>query len=162
MEITAVPLPGFGGVEVLAYDKYLNHYGSAYVKEVSLETLQKEADIISLHIPLTSETEEMVNDGFIKKCKPGCILINTSRGKNINLYDVYDALVSGQLGGACLDVFPWEPPSAGPEAFRNAFDKLCKLDNVILTPHIAGWTVESKRKISAVLLDKISAIARNS
>jgi D-3-phosphoglycerate dehydrogenase len=147
-------------VQVLAYDKYLNNFGSEYVKEVSLETLQQEADIISLHIPLTSETEEMVNGDFLKQCKPGCLLINTSRGKNINLYDVYDALVSGKLGGACLDVFPWEPPSAGPETFRNVFDKLCQLDQVILSPHIAGWTIESKRKISEVLLKKISAIVR--
>lgn len=146
-------------VRVLAYDKYLQDYGSAEVHETSLENLLEQADIISLHIPLTPETMEMVDAQFIATCKPGCILINTSRGKNINFEDVLAALSSGQLGGACLDVLPFEPPSAGTETFTNAFAKICGMDNVVLSPHIAGWTVESKRKIAEVLLKKLRSIA---
>ncbi len=142
-------------VRVIAYDKYLSNYGDAHVKEVALEALLYEADIISLHIPLTRETNEMVNARFLEKCKNGCVLINTSRGKNVNLPDVLRALKSGKLGGACLDVLPYEPPSAGPVQFKMVFEELCTLDNVVLSPHIAGWTVESKQKISAVLLMKI-------
>lgn len=147
-------------VRVMAYDKYLNNYGDAYVEEVSLATLQKEADIISLHIPLTAETEGMINAEFIHRCKQGSILINTSRGKNVNLSDVVKALDSGQLGGVCLDVLPVEPPAKGSPEFKDVFEKLLLQDNVVLSPHVAGWTVESKRKISEVLLQKISSITR--
>jgi D-3-phosphoglycerate dehydrogenase len=145
-------------VHVLAYDKYLEGYAPSHVQETDLETLIAEADIISLHIPLTDETKELVNAAFIQKCKPGFVLINTSRGKNVNLHDVLTSLQTGQIKGACLDVFPVEPPSAGPDTLRESFAMLCKLDNVVLTPHVAGWTMESKRKIAQVLLRKISTI----
>jgi D-3-phosphoglycerate dehydrogenase len=142
-------------VRVLVYDKYLKGYGTEYLKEVSLENVLAESDILSLHIPLTEETREMVDRAFIDRCKPGFVLINTSRGKNLRLEAVVDALQSGQMGGACLDVFPYEPPSGGPEEFRKVFDALCRLEQVVLSPHVAGWTVESKRKIGEVLLRKI-------
>ncbi len=147
-------------VRVMAYDKYLHGFGDSMVEEVALETLQQHADIISLHIPLTPETEEMVDARFIKKCKQGFVLINTSRGKNVNLFDIAVALTTGHMKGACLDVLPYEPPQKGPESFRKIFESLCQNDNVILSPHIAGWTVESKRKISEVLLKKISLIVQ--
>ena len=142
-------------VRVLTYDKYLENYGSGNVQEVALEILLAQADIISLHIPLTPETKEMVNMAFLEKCKRGCILINTSRGKNLNLRDVSEALKSGQLGGVCLDVFPFEPPMAGPDDFKQVFAELCLMNNVVMSPHVAGWTVESKRKIAEVLVGKI-------
>ena len=142
-------------LRVLAYDKYLKNYAPSYVMETDLEKVLSESDIISLHIPLTPETKELVDSTFIQRCKPGFILINTSRGKNINLEDVVHGLKSGQIGGACLDVFPNEPPTSGSEEFKNLFGELCQLDNVVLSPHVAGWTVESKRKISEVLLNKI-------
>jgi D-3-phosphoglycerate dehydrogenase / 2-oxoglutarate reductase len=142
-------------VRVLAYDKYLEGYAAEHVEEVSLETLLTESDIISLHIPLTPETKEMVDTSFIRQCKKGVVLINTSRGKNINLSDVLNALKRGDIGGACLDVFPYEPPSSGPEEFKVLFEELSRLESVVLSPHVAGWTVESKRKISEVLLRKI-------
>ena len=142
-------------VRVLAYDKYLSNYGTENVSAVDLLTLMEESDIISLHIPLTSETREMVDAAFISRCKPGFILINTSRGKNVNLRNLVDALRAGQMGGACLDVLPNEPPSSGGDGFKKAFDELCLMENVVLSPHIAGWTVESKRKIAEVLLTKI-------
>lgn len=142
-------------VRILAFDKYLKQYGSDLVNEVDLATLQQEADIISLHIPLTGETREMVDGVFISKCKPGFVLINTSRGKNVNLVDVRDSLKSGQMGGACFDVLPFEPPLKGTGDFMAVFEDICQMDNVVFSPHVAGWTVESKRKISEVLLKKI-------
>jgi D-3-phosphoglycerate dehydrogenase len=146
-------------VNVIAYDKYLENYGNEKIREVSLETLQREADIISLHIPLTAETMKLVDAEFISRCKKGFMLINTSRGKNIDLKAVVDGLHSGHLGGACIDVFPNEPPSSGDEDFKRLFMELCQLDNVVLSPHVAGWTVESKRKIAEVLLQKITSFA---
>jgi phosphoglycerate dehydrogenase-like enzyme len=114
-----------------------------------------QSDVISLHIPLTAETKEMVNASFINRCKRGFILINTSRGKNVDLGALVSGLQSGQVGGACLDVFASEPPASGPEDFKQAFGLLCGMNNVVLSPHVAGWTVESKQKITAVLLNKI-------
>lgn len=146
-------------VRVLAYDKYLVDYGTDHVTVADLETLLQQSDIISLHIPLTTETREMVDAAFISKCKSGAILINTSRGKNVNLHDVVSALRSGHLGGACFDVFPFEPPSSGNEDFKKVFEELCKMENVVLSPHIAGWTVESKRKIAEILLTKIKLVS---
>jgi len=146
-------------VKVIAYDKYVNGFGNESVQEVDLETLQKRSDIISLHIPLTSETKEMINASFFSLCKPGCVLINTSRGKNVDLSSLMDALKSGQLKGACLDVFPYEPPMKGPGDFQNIFNALSMLENVVLSPHVAGWTIESKRKISEVLLEKIKSFS---
>jgi len=144
-------------VRILAYDKYLKDYSAEHVEEVSLDQLLSDSDIISLHIPLTPETKEMVDVAFIRKCKKGVILINTSRGKNINLGDVLSALKSGDLGGACLDVFPYEPPASGPDEYKVLFVELSQLENVVLSPHVAGWTVESKRKIAEVLLKKIKS-----
>ena len=143
---------------MVAYDKYLDQYGSEYIEEVSLDKLLTEADIISLHIPLTTETREMVDSSFLGKCKDGCILINTSRGKNVNIKDVVAALRSGKLGGVCLDVFPSEPPASGDGVFKALLEELCGMENVVMSPHVAGWTVESKRKIAEVLLRKIASV----
>lgn len=145
-------------VTVLAYDKYLENYGTENIIAVDLKKLLQQADIISLHIPLTAETKGLVNASFISTCKPGCILINTSRGKIVNLLDLVDALASGHLGGVCLDVLPYEPPESGPDEYQSLFAKLCDLENVVLSPHVAGWSVESKRKIAEVLLKKIGML----
>jgi len=146
-------------VRVLAYDKYVSGFGNEYVHEVDLETVLKESDIISLHIPLTSETKEMVNASFLSRVKKGCVLINTSRGKIVDLAALLNTLQTDQLKGACLDVLPYEPPTKGPEEFQRTFLELCNLDNVVLSPHVAGWTVESKRKIAEVLLEKIKSFS---
>ena len=145
-------------VKVLAYDKYKTNYGSEKVSEVNLEKIQQEAEIISLHVPLTMETKEMINEDFISKCKPDVVIINASRGKVVNLKALLDGLKSGYVKGACLDVLPYEPPVSGPEEYKNLFAELCTFENVVLSPHVAGWTIESKRKIAEVLLKKISAV----
>ncbi len=142
-------------VRVLAYDKYLERYGSDKVIAVDLPTLLKQADIISFHIPLTAETKGMIDAGFIRKCKPGFVLINTSRGKVADMQAILEGLQSGHLSGACLDVLPFEPPASGPAEYVGFMNQLYKMDNVILSPHIAGWTVESKRKISETIITKL-------
>ncbi len=147
-------------VRLLVYDKYKEKFGNKKINEVNLNQLQREADIISFHVPLSEETKEMLNENFISKCKQGVVLINTSRGKVINLRALLHGLRSGYVKGACLDVFPYEPPGSGPDDYKILFEELCSLDNVVLSPHVAGWTVESKRKIAEVLFKKIKALKR--
>jgi len=142
-------------VRVLAYDKYLAGYGTETVTESDLDTVLRESDILSLHIPLTDETRNLVDDAFLARCKPGLVLINTSRGKIADLRAIADALDEGRLRGACLDVFPHEPPYLGTDEIQAAFTRLTAMPNVILTPHVAGWSEESKRKIAEVLVRKI-------
>lgn len=148
-------------VKVIAYDKYLSHYGNDKVTETDLETLIHQSDIISLHVPLTAETKEMVNEGFISSCKEGCVIINTSRGKVVDLSALLNGLKTGHILGACVDVYPFEPPSSGPEEYQALFRELCSLPNVVLSPHVAGWTVESKIKIAEVLLEKLKNLYRD-
>jgi D-3-phosphoglycerate dehydrogenase len=147
-------------VTVLAYDKYKVKYGNEKVNEVELEKLQQEADIISFHVPLTSETKEMLNDNFISKCKAGVVFINASRGKVVDLEALLNGLRTKFVKGACLDVLPYEPPLSGPNDYKILFNELCSLDNVVLSPHVAGWTIESKKKIAEILLKKISVLKK--
>lgn len=147
-------------MEVLAYDKYKPSGFSApmpWVKETSLETIQANADIISLHLPLTPETRHFVNAGFIQKCKSNFVLINTARGQNVCTEDLIAALESGKMGGACLDVFEHEKPSTFTEKEKTLYSRLHLLENVVLSPHVAGWTRESKKLLAEVLLEKIAA-----
>ncbi len=145
---------------VLAYDKYKTDYTAEApgVREVDLETIQQHADIISLHLPLTGETRHLVNKSFIDRCKPGFILINTSRGTCVNTKDLVLALEKGIVGGACLDVFENEKPETYNLAAKNLYRRLHKLDHVVLSPHVAGWTTESKRLLAEVLLEKIKNV----
>jgi D-3-phosphoglycerate dehydrogenase / 2-oxoglutarate reductase len=146
-------------INVLVFDKYKPAgYADAWswVQEVdTLAALCEQADIISLHLPLTTETRHLVNREFIEQCKPGVIIINTSRGACVDTVAVIEALESGRIGGACLDVFENEKPSTRTATEQAVYDRLHALDNVVLAPHIAGWTHESKRKMAEVLLEKL-------
>lgn len=144
-------------MKVLAYDKYKADYAEdmPWVRETNLDELIQHADIISLHLPLTEETKHIVNKKFIDRCKPGFILINTSRGNCVKTIDLVAALESGKLGGACLDVFENEKPATFGAEERKIYTRLHAIENVVLTPHIAGWTHESKRRLAEVLLEKI-------
>lgn len=147
-------------MHVLAYDKYLKTgYAAAmpWVQECTLEELLAKSDVVSLHLPLTNETKQIANSSFFKNCKQGMILINTSRGSCVNTTDLVEALENGQIGGACLDVFENEKPQTYSAAEQAVFDRLYRLDNVVLTPHIAGWTHESKYLLGSILLEKIEA-----
>lgn len=147
-------------MRVLAYDKYkAPGYAAAmgWVEETTLEDLQSRSDIISLHLPLTAETKHLVDRQFMENCKKGLILMNTSRGGCVSTGDVADALEKGMLGGACLDVFENEKVPTFSDEEKALYARLHAMENVVLTPHIAGWTHESKRLMAEVLLEKISA-----
>ncbi|MEO7175014.1 MAG: NAD(P)-dependent oxidoreductase [Saprospiraceae bacterium] len=156
----AEKLAGFE-VQVLAYDKYKQHIGEGmrYVESCELDYLQKHSDIISWHVPLTAETLKMGNSDFFKACKVGVIILNASRGKVIALKDLVEALDSGQVRAACLDVFENEQIAHFTDEEKTIFGRLAEMKNVILSPHIAGWTHESKREIAHVLLRKLDKMA---
>ncbi len=152
-------LSGFG-VKVLTYDKYKKDYtdGLDHVKKASMNQLLKKADSISLHIPLTPDTLKMVDDRFFEKCKLGAILINTSRGKIIDIKALDKALRTKRLAGVCLDVMPNEKPKTYTAEEKQSYSRLFNRNNVLVSPHVAGWTHESLFKIADVLLRKIKKI----
>lgn len=156
----AKKLRGFD-VEVLCYDIQEN-VGDENAKQVSLQTLQQKIDVLSLHLPWTNETDKMVNTTFINSFSKPFWFINTSRGKNVITDDLVEALKSGKILGAGLDVLEYEKLS-----FENlfvdvekpkAFEYLLQAENVLLTPHIAGWTYESHEKLAQTIVDKIKKI----
>lgn len=146
------------GMKILAYDKYKTNYTQdfPYVKETNLKSLQTDADIISLHLPYTPETYHLVNSDFLEKCKKGIIIINTSRGSVIKTQDLLTALKNEKVGGACLDVFENEKTQTFSSEEEKMYEELYGFEQVILSPHVAGWTVESKKRLAEVLLQKIS------
>lgn len=152
-------LQGFD-TQVLCYD-ILNQVGDENARQVSLEELQEQADVLSLHIPLTPLTEGMVNRTFIDRFKKPFYLINTARGRAVVTEDLVEALQQGKILGAGLDVIEYEINSfeslfvSQPPA---ALQALLNMDNVLLSPHIAGWTVESKIQLAQVVVDKIIAL----
>jgi D-3-phosphoglycerate dehydrogenase / 2-oxoglutarate reductase len=155
----AKKLRGFD-VEVLCYDIQEN-VGDANAKQVSLAELQQKADILSLHIPWTPETNKMVDNAFIDAFAKSFWIINTSRGKNIVTADLVSALQSGKILGAGLDVLEYEKLSFetlfNDKNTPEAFQYLLAAKNVILSPHIAGWTFESHERLAQVIVDKIKA-----
>jgi D-3-phosphoglycerate dehydrogenase len=153
----AKKLRGFD-VKVLCYD-ILPNVGNENAKQVSLQELQQQVDVLSLHIPWTLETDKMVNSNFINSFAKPFWLINTSRGKNVVTDDLVVALQSGTILGAGLDVLEYEKLSFEKLFVDNekpkAFEYLLQAENVLLTPHIAGWTFESHQKLAQVIVDKI-------
>lgn len=153
-------LSGFGA-KVIAYDKYKFGYADQYVKEAELEELFKYADIVSLHVPLTPETEYMVDEKFIDSFQKPIYLINTARGKVVNTEALVKHLKSGKIKGAALDVLEYENYSfenIENQNIPNTFKYLIDADNVVLSPHIAGWSHESAQKMAEVIVEKIKAI----
>lgn len=143
-------------MEILAYDKYKSDFASASVKEVDMEQLFALSDIISFHLPLTPETNGLVNETFIKRIHNDVYLVNTSRGKIIETNALLSGLRSGKIKGACLDVFENEKVETMTENERNLYSELYSFQNVILSPHVAGWTQESLLKIAKTLIEKIN------
>ena len=158
---TAKRLSGFG-VEVIFYD-ILPNLEDEFAKQVSLEELQERADILSLHIPLDASTEFLVDENFISKMKKNFYLVNTARGKNVKTSALVDALKSGKVKAAALDVLEYEKSSfenldiSTSLSTRNKEDLqfLLESNQVIVTPHIAGWTHQSKEKLAQFIVDKI-------
>jgi D-3-phosphoglycerate dehydrogenase len=152
----AKKLRGFD-VEVLFYDIQTD-IGDANAKQVALAELQQKADVLSLHIPWTPETNGLVNRDFIQAFTKPFWLINTSRGKNVVTADLVLALKSGKILGAGLDVIEYENSSfetLNGEQLPKSYKDLLEFDNVSLTPHIAGWTFESQQRLAQVIVDKI-------
>ncbi len=146
------------GADVIAYDKYKFDYSDEYVRECTLDEVFEKSDIVSTHVPLTDETHYMVDDRFLSNFKKNIFFINTSRGKVVKTSDLVKNIQSGKIKGAALDVLEYEDISYEnlvKENLPDAFKFLINSDKVILSPHIAGWTFESKYKLAKVLVDKI-------
>ncbi len=146
------------GCEVLAYDKYKSNFSDEFVSEASMKTIFERADILSLHIPLTSETNTLVDSAFLLNFKKDIILINAARGEIVSLRAVADGLETGKIKGACLDVLENEKLQKLTSEQKKDFEKLSTSERVIFTPHIAGWTFESYMKINEVLVEKIASL----
>lgn len=144
------------GCKIIAYDKYRHNYASKHAEQVSLEQLQSEADIISLHIPLDEYSKGWANKDFFNSIQKPFWLVNTARGEIVVLKDLVEALKNGKVRGAALDVLENEKLPTFTEEQKEIFNALRENTQVILTPHIAGWTFESYRKISEVLGEKIA------
>lgn len=155
----AKKLRGFD-VEVLCYDIKSN-VGDENCKQVSLQELQERADVLSLHTPQTELTKNMVNAKFINQFKKSFWLINTARGKSVVTEDLVEALKANKVLGAGLDVLEYEKKSFenlfAEKEMPTAFQYLINANNVILSPHVAGWTVESKEKLAQTIVNKIKA-----
>jgi len=150
-------LSGFG-VNVIAYDKYKTGFSDLYVKEVQMEEVFRDADILSLHVPLSDETRQMVNEAYLGKFSKPIYLINTARGQCVDTEALMDAIDEGKVPGAALDVLEYEKLSfenLDAETLPLPFKRLIACDKVILSPHIAGWTHESNYKLAKVLVEKI-------
>lgn len=147
-------LQGFD-CRILAYDKFKIGFGTEQVIESSLNDLFRHSDVISLHIPQNSETICWFNSELIANFKKPFWFINTSRGKIVKTMDLVNALKTEKIKGVCLDVLENENPASFGEVEKEWFNYLSNSNHAIVTPHIAGWTQESYRRISEVLLTKI-------
>lgn len=145
------------GCKVLAYDRYLSGFSDAYAQEVTLQDLYDQCHVLSLHVPLTPETNKLVNTDFISRFKHTIYIINTSRGEIIPLSALQETLLSGKVLGACLDVLENEKLQTLTPIQQAAFDYLINSEQVIFSPHVAGWTHESYVRINEVLVEKISS-----
>jgi D-3-phosphoglycerate dehydrogenase len=150
-------LLGFG-VKVLAYDKYKFEFTSDFVKEATLEQIYQEADVVSIHLPLTEETNHFADSVFFEHFHKPIYLINTSRGKVLCTKSLIEALDKKKVKGAVLDVLENEKIDKLDTSELNQFQQLIAFNNVLITPHIAGWTHQSKIKIAEVVLRKIDEV----
>lgn len=147
-------LSGFD-CEVIFYDVKPN-LSDEFAKQVSLEELQANADILSLHIPLNDKTHYIIDEKFISEMKKNFYFINTSRGKNVKTSALIDSLKSDKVRGVCLDVLEYEKSSFEDLELENDdLQYLLNSEKVIITPHIAGWTHQSKIKLAQTIVDKI-------
>lgn len=145
-------LQGFD-VNVIAYDKYKTGFSDEYAKEVSMEEIVRQSNVLSLHIPLTSETRQMVNEEYFFHFRKPIFFINTARGEIASVKAILNAIKEGKILGAGLDVLQTEKFPALAE--QDWYNELIKSDKVLLTPHVGGWTFDSYRKISEVLSEKL-------
>ena len=151
---TAKRFSGFG-CKVIFHD-ILPDLSDEFATQVSLEELKEKAEILSLHIPLTAETHYLIDAKFISEMKNNFYFVNTARGKNVETKSLVEALKSGKVKGACLDVLEYEKPSfENLDTVNEDLKYLLNSEKAIVTPHIAGWTHQSKKKLAQVIVDKI-------
>ncbi len=150
----AKKLSGFES-KVIEFDKYTERSFGSIASRASLKEIYETADIVSLHLPLSIETREYANASFFQSFKKPIVFINTSRGGHVNIGDLMDALDNGKVSAAALDVLPFEKSSLEGLNENPLFEKLLTYSNVLLSPHVAGWTNESYFKLSYVLFEKI-------
>lgn len=143
------------GCKVLAFDKYRKEYSDTYASEVDMQEVYMQADILSLHIPLSNESRGMVDEAYVRKFHKPIYLMNTARGEIINLSHLVKMMQSGKITGAALDVLENEKIKNLTEEQQVSFDYLVGSPNTILTPHVAGWSEESYIKINQSLIQKI-------
>lgn len=136
------------GAQVFAYDKYKGGFGGAGVKETTLEEIYENADVLSLHVPLTTETAGWVDSRFLKRFRKPIALINAARGGIVDLSALIEGLEAGWLWGVALDTLPAEPPEKLSARDYQAWKALQKHPAVLLTPHIAGLTEESELRLA--------------
>jgi D-3-phosphoglycerate dehydrogenase len=153
----AQKLRGFN-VEILGYDKYKKGFSDTLVKEASLNDVFSKADVLSLHLPLTNETEYWFNKETIANFSNAFYLINTSRGKVVNTFDLIKGLESEKILGAGLDVFENEKFDSFSQSDLQWYSALKSKENLVMSPHVAGWSIESKYKMSRILFEKIALV----
>ncbi|MGC3945199.1 MAG: NAD(P)-dependent oxidoreductase [Chryseolinea sp.] len=153
-------LSGFG-CNIIAYDKYKTTYSDAFCKESTMDQIWENADILSLHIPLTPETRGLVTLDYLRRFRKPIILANTARGEIVEMRTVAEALQQQLLRGAVLDVLQNEKLDRLTPEQAASFDFLRKRPDVIFTPHIAGWTFESHVKINVALINKIKLLSQS-
>ena len=152
----AKKLSGFN-VRILCND-IIKEISDKYATQVSISEIMKSCDIISLHTNLNDSSFQLINKNFINNCKKPFFLINTSRGECIKTSDLVDGIKKGKILGACLDVIENESKSFENLNTNSDFEYLKKSEKVVLTPHVAGWSIESKLKLAKVILEKIKAL----
>ncbi|OCA68569.1 hydroxyacid dehydrogenase [Chryseobacterium artocarpi] len=153
---TAKRLSGFG-CKVIFHD-ILPNLADEFATQVTLDELKQSAEVLSLHIPLTSETHYLIDEEFISGMKNDFYFVNTARGKNVKTKSLVEALKSGKVKGTCLDVLEYEKSSfENLETENEDLKYLLESEKAIVTPHIAGWTHQSKEKLAQFIVDKILA-----
>ena len=153
----AKKLEGFD-CKVLAYDKYKQNFSNRNVIEAKMEEIFAQSEVLSFHVPLTEETDQLFDTHFINKFQHPFFLLNLSRGKIVNTKALVEGLKTGRVRGACLDVLEYEPSdfsSIFERELPDELDFLFQQQNVLFSPHVAGWTTDSYYKLSDVLATKI-------
>ncbi|HNH23006.1 MAG TPA: NAD(P)-dependent oxidoreductase, partial [Ferruginibacter sp.] len=142
-------------VTVLAYDKYKFDFGQGYIKEANMEQICRYADVVSFHLPLTGETRHMADESFFNALQQRPYILNTSRGEVLKTEALAVALEQNKIAGAALDVLENEKPETYTEQESLLFNRLIACSNVVITPHIAGYSVEAFLKMGQVIVKKL-------
>ena len=150
----AQKLSGFG-CHVIGYDKYKKNFGNAYVREVNLKEFMEKTEILSIHIPLQTDTRYLFDQAYLEKFYNLMIIINTSRGEILKLKALLELLRSDKLYGAALDVIENEKLHTYTHDEKDLLQQLIAYPNIIITPHVGGWTHESYQRINEVIIEKV-------